>query len=297
MRVEDGRVVELDGRAEASFDMLDRFIARHAIDIGVAPDAMAMDSLTIARMMVDITTPRSEVIRIIGGLSPAKVMDVVNRLNVVEMMMALQKMRARRTPFNQAHVTNKKENPALLAADAAEAVERGFAELETTVGVSRYAPFNAMAILIGSQTGRGTALTQCAVEESLGLRMAWLGLTTYAETLSVYGTEQAFRDGDEAGAIRPRQPGDRVVAEGAPLARRSARGCGRGFGGLRLVHQQRRATVKPQADVAPRGRVARQGNAHRFAPSGAHQERMHGFGAFSGQGRHPIEAASNEPVR
>jgi propanediol dehydratase large subunit len=121
----------------------------------------------------------------------------VNRLNVVEMMMAMQKMRARRTPSNQAHVTNRKEHPALLAADAAEAVERGFTELETTVGVARYAPFNALALLIGSQTGRGTALTQCAVEEALSLQLALLGLTTYAETLSVYGTEQAFRDGDD----------------------------------------------------------------------------------------------------
>ena len=51
--------------------------------------------------------------------------------------------------------------------------------------------------MIGSQTGRGTALTQCAVEEALSLKLAWLGLTTYAETLSVYGTEQAFRDGDD----------------------------------------------------------------------------------------------------
>jgi propanediol dehydratase large subunit len=137
-------------------------------------------------------------VRIVSGLTPAKIMDVVSRLNVVEMMMALQKMRTRRTPSNQAHVTNRKENPALLAADAAEAVERGFSELETTVGISRYAPLNALAILIGSQTGRGTALTQCAVEESLGLRLAWLGLTSYAETLSVYGTERAFRDGDDS---------------------------------------------------------------------------------------------------
>ena len=137
-------------------------------------------------------------IRLFAGLTPAKIMQVVDCLNVLEMMMALQKMRARRTPSNQAHVTNKKENPALLAADAAEAVERGFAELETTVGVARYAPFNAMAILVGSQTGRGTALTQCAVEEALGLRLALLGLTTYAETLSVYGTQQAFHDGDDS---------------------------------------------------------------------------------------------------
>src|SRR4029078_144673 len=49
----------------------------------------------------------------------------------------------------------------------------------------------------GSQTGRGSALTQCAVEEALGLRLAMLGLTTYAETLSVYGTERAFVDGDD----------------------------------------------------------------------------------------------------
>jgi propanediol dehydratase large subunit len=197
IRVEDSRIVELDGKTEAEFDMLDRFIARYAIDASIAPQAMALDSLAIARMLVDIQTPRSEVVRILSGLTPARLVEVVNHLNVVEMMMALAKMRARRTPSNQAHVTNRKENPALLAADAAEAVERGFSELETTVGVARYAPLNALAVLIGSQTGRGTALTQCAVEEALGLKLALAGLTTYAETLSVYGTEQAFRDGDD----------------------------------------------------------------------------------------------------
>ncbi|MBL8221657.1 MAG: propanediol/glycerol family dehydratase large subunit, partial [Bryobacterales bacterium] len=197
MVIRDGRVVELDGRPEAEFDMLDRFIALRAIDVAVAEEAMAMPPLRLARMLVDIHVPRQEIIRLMGGLSPARIVEIVGLLNAVEMMMALQKMRARRTPFNQAHVTNRKENPALLAADAAEAVERGFAELETTVGVARYAPFNAMAILIGSQTGRGSALTQCAVEEALSLKLALAGLTTYAETLSVYGTEQAFRDGDD----------------------------------------------------------------------------------------------------
>ncbi|MCB0138694.1 MAG: hypothetical protein KDE50_02175, partial [Caldilineaceae bacterium] len=87
--------------------------------------------------------------------------------------------------------------PALLAADAAEAALRGFAEVETTVRVARNAPFNALAILIGAQTGRGGVMTQCAVEESLGLRLAMKGLTTYAETLSVYGTERTFVDGDD----------------------------------------------------------------------------------------------------
>ncbi len=198
LRVENGRIVEMDGKAESEFDVLDRFIARYAINVSAAEDAMAMKASGLARMLVDICVPRDLVAHIIGGLTPARIQQVVSHLNIVEMMMALQKMRARSTPSNQAHVTNKKEHPALLAADAAEGVERGFSELETTVGISRYAPFNALAILIGSQVGRGSALTQCAVEESLGLRLAWLGLTSYAETLSVYGTEGAFRDGDDS---------------------------------------------------------------------------------------------------
>ena len=40
-------------------------------------------------------------------------------------------------------------------------------------------------------------LTQCAVEERLNLRLAIQGLVTYAETLSVYGTEAVFVDGDD----------------------------------------------------------------------------------------------------
>ncbi len=40
-------------------------------------------------------------------------------------------------------------------------------------------------------------LTQCAVEEGLNLRLGLKGLTSYAETLSVYGTDAALRDGDD----------------------------------------------------------------------------------------------------
>ena len=115
---------------------------------------------------------------------------------VVELMFALKKLRARRASGSQAHVTNLKESPALLAADAAEAARRGFAEMETTVGVARYAPLN-MALLVGSQTGRPGAMTQCAVEERRNLELAIRGLVTYAETLSVYGTEAVFVDGDD----------------------------------------------------------------------------------------------------
>src|SRR3954471_10372179 len=40
--VEDGRVVELDGRAAADFDVLDAFIAAHGLDLAVADEAMAV---------------------------------------------------------------------------------------------------------------------------------------------------------------------------------------------------------------------------------------------------------------
>ena len=192
------RIVEMDGRHEDAFDAIDVFIARHGIDRAVAAEAMAIDSLQFARMLSDINVPRTTVLRLATGCTPAKLVDIMRHMNVLEMMNGLAKMRVRRTPANQAHVTNRKENPALLAADAAEAALRGFAEIETTVGVARAAPFNALAILVGSQTGRGGVLTQCAVEEALGLRLAMKGLTTYAETLSVYGTEQAFVDGDDS---------------------------------------------------------------------------------------------------
>ena len=148
-------------------------------------------------MLVDVDVPRAELVRLSRGLTPARLARVIAMLDPVELMFALKKLRARRAPANQAHVTNLKENPALLAADAAEAAARGFAEVETTVGVSRYAPLNAIAILVGSQTGRPGVMTQCAVEERLNLRLAIQGLVTYAETLSVYGTEPVFVDGDD----------------------------------------------------------------------------------------------------
>lgn len=197
IEVRDGKIVEMDGRPAADFDAIDRFIAAHAINLSEAQAAMEMGSLKIARMMVDINTPQREVMRVFSGLTPAMVAEVMSHLNVVEMMMAMQKMRQRRRPFDQAHVTNWKENPALLAADAAEAGLRGFAEEETTVRVARMAPFSALALLVGSQVGRPGVMTQISCEEALNLRLAMKGLATYAETLSVYGTIPSFLDGDD----------------------------------------------------------------------------------------------------
>jgi propanediol dehydratase large subunit len=195
--VENGAVSRMDGRAAAEFDVIDRFVAAHGLDLDVSEEAMALDDAELARMLVDVNVPRAELVRLARGLTPAKLARVVSLLDPVELMLALKKLRSRRAPSNQAHVTNLKESPALLAADAAEAARRGFAEIETTVGVARYAPLNAIALLVGSQTGRPGVMTQCAVEERRNLELAIRGLVTYAETLSVYGTEPVFVDGDD----------------------------------------------------------------------------------------------------
>ncbi|MDT7675402.1 MAG: propanediol dehydratase large subunit [Pseudonocardiales bacterium] len=197
VRVENGEIVELDGRARADFDFMDTFIANHAIDVATAEASTALPSDLIARMLIDPGVSRSEVLAVTRGLTPAKILDVVKLMNVVEIMQGMQKMRARRTPANQAHSTSARDNPIQVAVDAAEGALRGFAELETTLGVVRYAPLVAIALQVGGQVGRGGVLTQCALEEATELELGMRGITAYAETISVYGTESVFVDGDD----------------------------------------------------------------------------------------------------
>lgn len=197
IKIENGEIVELDGKLKKDFDSIDTFIAKYSIDIKRANESMKIDSQKIANMLCDPNVPRTEIIKIINSITPAKAVEVLGYMNVVEMMMALQKTRARKQPMNQCHVTNAKDNPVQIAADAAEAGLRGFPEQETTVGIVRYAPFNALAILVGSQAGRPGVLTQCSLEEATELEFGMRGLTAYAETISVYGTEDVFTDGDD----------------------------------------------------------------------------------------------------
>lgn len=197
IKVENGKIVEMDGVPREKFDFIEQFIADYAIDIAVTQKAMAMDAAAVAKMLVDVNVPREEIVKLVGGLTPAKLAAVFNTMNVVEMMMAMQKMRARKIPSNQCHITNINDNPVLIAADGAEASLRGFDEMETTVAVVRYAPFNALALLIGSQAGRGGTLIQCSLEEATELQLGMRGITAYAETISVYGTENVFVDGDD----------------------------------------------------------------------------------------------------
>lgn len=197
IRVEGGKIVELDGKKREDFDFIDQFIADYAINIERTEKSMSVPSLDIARMIVDIHVSRKEILELITGITPAKMVEVINYLNVVELIMGMQKIRARKTPGNQAHITNLKDDPIQIAADAAEGALRGFAEEETTMGVARYAPLSSIALLIGSQVGRPGVLTQCSAEEATELELGIRGLTTYAETLSVYGTEKVFIDGDD----------------------------------------------------------------------------------------------------
>ena len=121
IKIENGRIVEMDGKTRADFDMLDTFIADHAIRLGNAEKAMAMDSLDIARKIVDINVSRDEILDITLSVTPAKLTEIVGKLTSVEIMMGMTKMRARLMPANQCHVTNVKDNPVQIAADAAEA--------------------------------------------------------------------------------------------------------------------------------------------------------------------------------
>lgn len=197
IKIENGKVVEMDSKKLADFDLIDYFIAKYGVDLSRAEEVMQMDSVKLANMLCDPNVPREKIVLLTTAMTPAKIVEVVSQMNVVEMMMSMQKMRSRRTPTTQAHVTNLRDNPVQIAADAAEAAIRGFDEQETTVAVVRYAPFNALSLLVGSQTGRGGVLTQCSLEEATELELGMRGLTCYAETISVYGTEPVFTDGDD----------------------------------------------------------------------------------------------------
>ncbi|WP_214316970.1 propanediol/glycerol family dehydratase large subunit [Nonomuraea sediminis] len=197
LTVSGGQVSEMDGVRAEDFDSIDAFIAAHGLDLAVAEEAMALSDVELARMMVDPSVPRAEVVRLCGGITPAKMARVVALLRPAELTMAMTKLRARRTPSNQAHVTNRLDDPLLLAADAATAAAFGFRELETTVPVLGDAWSNAVAVSIGSAAGAAGVLVQCSVEEAMELELGMRGFASYAETISIYGTERVFTDGDD----------------------------------------------------------------------------------------------------
>src|ERR1043166_7606580 len=89
LRIEGGRIVELDGKPEAEFDVIDEFVARHGIDLRAAEEAMALDTVAFARMIVDPAVPRTEVTRLAGGMTPAKIASTLALLTPVEIPQAM----------------------------------------------------------------------------------------------------------------------------------------------------------------------------------------------------------------
>ena len=58
LALREGRVEEMDGVPREEMDLLDRFIADHALDLRVAAEAMSTPAETIARLLVDINAGR-----------------------------------------------------------------------------------------------------------------------------------------------------------------------------------------------------------------------------------------------
>ena len=141
IKIENGVITEMDGKCRADFDMLDTFIADHAIRLGNAEKAMAMDSLEIARKIVDINVSREEILDITLSLTPRQAdrgrRQAEHRGDHDGHDQDARPHDARQpVPRHQrAPTTRFRSRP-----DAAEAGVRGFAEMETTVAVAPLRP-------------------------------------------------------------------------------------------------------------------------------------------------------------
>ena len=83
LKIENGAVTEMDGVQRSEFDLIDHFIARHAINLKMAEQAMDTPSVQIARMLVDINVPRAEVLELVSGCTPSKLVQIVGQMNVL----------------------------------------------------------------------------------------------------------------------------------------------------------------------------------------------------------------------
>ncbi|WP_330836313.1 propanediol/glycerol family dehydratase large subunit, partial [Streptococcus suis] len=102
-------------KPKEEFDLIDQFIANYGIDLAHAEEVVKMDSKEIANMILTPSVPRSEIVKLTKAMTPAKIVEVVSHMNVVEIMMAVQKMRTRKQTATQSHVTNVNDNPIQIA--------------------------------------------------------------------------------------------------------------------------------------------------------------------------------------
>ena len=84
IKIVNGAVTELDGKPVSDFDLIDHFIARYGINLNRAEEVMAMDSVKLANMLCDPNVKRSEIVPLTTAMTPAKIVEVVSHMNVVE---------------------------------------------------------------------------------------------------------------------------------------------------------------------------------------------------------------------
>ena len=89
--IEAGGITVMDGVPVADFDMIDRFIAAYHLDRSIAPEAMAIPSLELARMLVDMNVPRRDLVRLARGLTPARLAEVVGHLSALEIALPIRR--------------------------------------------------------------------------------------------------------------------------------------------------------------------------------------------------------------
>ena len=82
IRLENGVIVEMDGKRREDFDFIDTFIADYAIDHAAAEEAAALDSVEMARRLVDIHADRKDIARLVAGMTPAKLCEEIGRAHV-----------------------------------------------------------------------------------------------------------------------------------------------------------------------------------------------------------------------
>ena len=59
IKIQNGKVVELDGKPKEEFDLIDQFIANYGIDLSRAEEVIQMDSREIANIDTECTSDRN----------------------------------------------------------------------------------------------------------------------------------------------------------------------------------------------------------------------------------------------
>ena len=153
----------------------------------------------VARMLVDMNVPRDDA----GAPCPWHDAGEARRGRGAPVTRSrspspIRKMRARKTPGNQAHVTNAKDDPLQLAADAATAVAFGFDEIETTMRVARNAWSNARGLRgRAPRSAAGARCSSAPAKRPRNCRSAWRASPPMPRPCRSTAPRRAFIDGDD----------------------------------------------------------------------------------------------------